>query len=88
MFDWLKKLYGQGRVRIEWKAENGSFGTAKMPFIGAFDSEAELIEIFINECLLEKNIKITKARIIAIEGRNSGECKTVSGEWFSVKRKG
>jgi hypothetical protein len=42
MFDWLKKLHGEGVARYSFILADGRQGNAKLPYIGKWDSaEAE-----------------------------------------------
>jgi hypothetical protein len=83
MFECLTRLFGEGKVRVEIIAVDKKCYSIKIPFIGCFDSEIELIREIANMILLEKNIKIIKIRIVAIEGRGSDA--VITGNWFDLK---
>jgi hypothetical protein len=72
MIDWIKGLFGRGRIRIEFEGvdRNGKVvtGDAKMPYVGSYDKESALSE-FKNQIMYKDGIVITKATIVAhIEG--------------------
>ena len=68
MIDWIKGVFGRGRVRIEFEGvdRNGKrvAGDAKMPYVGSYDKESALSE-FKNQIMYKDGIVITKATIIA-----------------------
>ena len=68
MIDWIKGLFGRGRIRIEFEGvdRNGKrvTGDAKMPYVGSYDKESALSE-FKNQIMYKDGIVITKATIIA-----------------------
>lgn len=68
MIDWIKGLFGRGRVRIEFEGVdlNGKIvtGDAKMPYVGSYDDESALSE-FKNQIMYKDGIVVTKATIIA-----------------------
>lgn len=37
MFTWLKRLFGEGKIRVNFVLENGKHGVAKVPYIGDID---------------------------------------------------
>ena len=72
MFDWIKSLFGRGKVRAEWegidKYGNVKSGDAKAPYIGSYD-ETAMKDFISRQLLFEYGITATKIDIIAhIEG--------------------
>jgi len=50
MFDWIKKLFGEGKVRVEFTLTDGRTGVAKAKYIGdpsTFDVEEFKARIYV-----------------------------------------
>lgn len=68
MLDWIKSLFGKGKVRIEFKGldKNGKAvsGTAKMPYVGKFD-ELDALEEFKEQIMYKHGILVLNCDIVA-----------------------
>ena len=64
MINWLKSLFGKGKVRVHFLASNGQTGYAKIPYVGEYDEE-ELIRQFKKAALVEEGLKIVSVRVVA-----------------------
>lgn len=66
MFDWLKKLFGEGYIYSEFTYGDGKKGKARAPYIGdpeTFD-EAEYIQALREEVYFKHNICISNVRTV------------------------
>jgi len=67
MFDWLKRFFGEGKIRVEFKGidRQGKMrnGTAKVPYIGMYNEDDVLIHIR-RSLLVEHGIVVTKLKVV------------------------
>jgi len=84
MFDYLKKCFGEGVVRMEGKTEDGKKFEVKAPFAGDIASEEELINEMVNDMLVEKGIRVKRIRIMGIKGAVSNQNLKLTGNWYTV----
>jgi len=65
MFDWLKKLFGEGVIRLEGTLDDGTEVTAKMPYIGSIDTmvEEDVIETSKNQIYVKYGKRVRELRI-------------------------
>ncbi len=66
MFDWLKRLFGEGYIYSEFTCEDGRKGKARAPYIGdpaTFD-EAEYIQSLREEVYFKHNKRIHDVRSV------------------------
>ena len=68
MFDWLKRLFGEGKFRIEGETTDGQTFTMKMPYIGTPKSELEILNAAAKGMVVEKGLGIRWMRIISFYG--------------------
>ena len=85
MFNWLKRLHGDGEVRVEGEMVDGRKFTATAPFMGYIESEQELINDTIN-LMLVKYGSVKKIRITAISGCGNPDLQ-LSGKYYIAKPK-
>lgn len=64
MFDWIKRLFGEGVVRVEFTATDGRRGTANVPYIGEYD-ESEVIAIIKSRLLVDHGVAVRSVNIIS-----------------------
>lgn len=64
MFDWIKRLYGEGVVHFTFETVDGRTGTGKIPYIGEYD-EAELIATVKRTMRVEHNVIVSALTIVA-----------------------
>jgi hypothetical protein len=68
MLDWIKSLFGKGRLRIEFEGVDQAgklvSGNAKMPYIGKFTEEDAIAE-FKEQCMYKHGVRVTRAAIVA-----------------------
>ena len=67
MFDFIRRLFGKGTVRIEFSCvKDGKIkqGTVTTSYVGKFD-ENRCLELFRNEMLAEQGLEIIDARIVS-----------------------
>jgi hypothetical protein len=64
MFDFIKKLFGEGVVHFTFETVDGRGGKGKIPYIGEYD-EAE-IRLAIRKTLrVEHNVTVSNLEIVA-----------------------
>jgi hypothetical protein len=66
MFDFIRRWFGQGRVRIEFSYIEGSSirtGSAKVPYQGQWDEQA-CLDYVRNELIIEHGIYPIKMQIV------------------------
>ena len=80
MFDWFRKMCGEGNIRFEVILKDGRDFTVKMPFIGSIENEKNLINNILPVIEVELG-QVKKIRIIAISGYSSCDGE-ITGEWF------
>lgn len=68
MFDWIRSLFGKGKVRVEFKGidRDGKLvtGDAKMPYTGKFTEEDAIAE-FKEQIMYKHGIVVTSCYIAA-----------------------
>jgi hypothetical protein len=68
MLDWIRGLFGRGRIRVEFTGidRNGKTvsGDAKMPYIGRFTKEDAIAEIK-QKILYEYGVTVTNVTIVS-----------------------
>jgi len=68
MFDWIKRQFGEGKVRVEGKLVDGSRFTAKVAYIGDISTlnENELFANLQRQVLVEngEQVDMTSLKII------------------------
>ena len=68
MLDWIKGLFGRGKVRLEFKGfdRQGKLvtGDAKMPYVGKYDEE-DAIEEFKEQIMYKHGILVTSCIVVA-----------------------
>lgn len=64
MFDWIKRLFGEGVVRFRFEAVDGRVGTGKISYIGEYD-ESELRKNIKSKMLVDHNVQVVIIDIIA-----------------------
>lgn len=83
--DAYRALFGSGKVRFEIETEDGVKHEGSAPFSGSFDTEEQLLEEIISEVSVECGYRIKRIRTLGIKGTTRGDCKTLSGNWFTRK---
>lgn len=68
MFDWLTKLFGEGKFRVEFETTDGRIITGKLPYIGCPQSELEILNMGAGHLLVEDGIRVRWMRIISFYG--------------------
>jgi hypothetical protein len=66
MFDFIRRWFGQGRVRIEFSYLEGTrirTGSAKVPYQGAWDEE-QCLDYVRNELIIEHGIYPIKMKVV------------------------
>lgn len=66
MFDWLKRCYGEGKIRLRAETDSGVY-TVKVPYIGdiqTLDAE-ELVAMVKNRIFVETGKRVNK---VVVEG--------------------
>ena len=66
MFDWLKRLYGEGTVKVGFTTLSGIKGTAKMSYIGEYD-ELEIRQQVTEQIESKYNCVVATTKIIEHE---------------------
>lgn len=68
MFDWIKKLYGEGKIRVECVLSGGRKCTVKMPYVGDIDTmdEIEVIQTAKDYVKVEHGLIVVSAKIVGI----------------------
>ena len=66
MFDFIKKLFGEGKIRVEITFDDGAYASAKVPYIGDINTldVAELKNHVKRLCLVEYGRRATNVNII------------------------
>ena len=69
MFDWFKKMCGEGKIRVEGELVDGSTFTAKIPYIGDI-STLNKNELFLNirQTMLVEHGKVVDMKSLKIIG--------------------
>lgn len=63
MFDWIKKLFGEGTVRFTFKSSDGRNGTGKISYIGEYD-EKEVRKAIRNKMIVDHNVDVLSIEIV------------------------
>jgi len=63
MFDWLKSLFGEGKVRIEFTTFEGRNGIARVPYIGSYD-EVDLLKQFKRVMKVDHGLTVRTATVL------------------------
>jgi tetrahydromethanopterin S-methyltransferase subunit A len=67
MLDWIKSLFGKGRVRIEFEGidKTGKIvtGDGKFPYVGLY-TEEDVISHFKKELMYKHGVSVTKIEIV------------------------
>lgn len=66
MFDFIKRLFGEGKIRARIKCDDGSTGTATVPYIGDIDTldEEELGETIRRQVFVNYGKRVTSVTIL------------------------
>ena len=66
MFDFVKRLYGEGKIRAEVDFADGSFAVVKVPYIGDIDTLdlGEFRADIRRKCLVDHGKYVTSVKII------------------------
>jgi len=67
-FDGFKRLFGEGKFRIEGETTDDRKFTGKMPYIGSPDSELEMIQMMANNMWVDEGLKVKWMKIIGWTG--------------------
>ena len=67
MFDFIKRLFGEGTVKIQFAAVDRQNkvvkGTAKLPYIGEYD-EDDVLRHIKNTLWVDHDLKVTGAEVV------------------------
>jgi hypothetical protein len=65
MFNFIKKLFGEGKIRAEIECDDGSKGVVKIPYIGDLDTldMVEFKDHVQRRCLVDYGKRVTKINI-------------------------
>ena len=63
MFDFIKKMFGEGKVRAEFILADGRQGIVKVPYIGQYN-EAELITGVKDKMFVEYGVRCTSLKVV------------------------
>lgn len=63
---WLRRLAGEGKIKVEITFSDGSKGSAKIPYEGDLSTldKNELVEYVKNYCLVEYDMVATIVKIV------------------------
>ena len=66
MIDWIKSLFGEGKIRVEGEFTDGTSFTAKVPYIGAISTmnETELFDNVKQSILVEHGKQVKTIRLV------------------------
>jgi hypothetical protein len=64
VFDFIKRMFGEGKIRAEFICSDGTSGSVKAPYIGQY-IESEVLEHLKNAIEVEYGKKITHIKIVA-----------------------
>ncbi len=85
MFDWLRKLFGEGKIRFELETLDGRTILGKMGFIGSPESERELAVEIANNAFIENGIHAIRVKILGIIG--FGVPFELTHRWIGVRKR-
>lgn len=66
MFDWLKRCFGEGNIRVEGTLTDGTVWRAKCPYIGDINTldEAELFDKLRRDILVNHGKRVKTCQVI------------------------
>jgi hypothetical protein len=66
MFDWLRKLHGEGKIRAEVMTADGRQGIVKVPYIGDINTlnKEEFRRNVIDQVWVNKGIRVTDVKLV------------------------
>jgi hypothetical protein len=66
MFDWLKRCFGEGKIRVEGTLTDGTGFTAKISYIGDIDTvdKSELLDHVRRSVLVEHGERVATCRVV------------------------
>ncbi len=66
MFDWLKRCFGEGKIRVEGTLVDGTGFTAKLPYIGDISTmdEREILAKVRQEIRVEWGKTVATCRVV------------------------
>ena len=66
MFDFVKRMFGEGKIRVEIEFDDGSTAVGLIPYIGDINTlgKAKLEETVKRMCLVEYGKRVTKVKFI------------------------
>lgn len=66
MFDFVKRMFGEGKIRVEIEFDDGSTAVGLIPYIGDINTlgKAKLEEYVVRVCLVEFGKRVTNIKII------------------------
>jgi hypothetical protein len=66
MFDFIKRMFGEGKIRARIECDDGSTGTATVPYIGDIDTlnEEELGETIRQQVFVDYGKRVTSVTIL------------------------
>ena len=66
MFDFIKKMFGEGKIRTEVHFDDGSFTAVKVPYIGDINTldVAELRRTIRKQMLVDYGKRVTQVNIL------------------------
>lgn len=66
MFDFIRRMFGEGKIRAEITCDDGSTGTVKVPYIGDIDTldTSEFREEVRRQVLVNYGKRVTTVNII------------------------
>jgi hypothetical protein len=66
ILDGIKRLFGEGKIRVKIRTSDGRTGTTKVKYIGVIDNmyEQELKEHIIKRAYVEEGITVTSVEIL------------------------
>jgi len=66
MFDFIKRMFGEGKIRAKITCDDGTTGTATVPYIGDIDTlnETELKATIRNQVFVNYGKRVTAVSIL------------------------
>lgn len=68
MFDWLKKLFGEGKFRVEFETTDGRKMVGRLPYIGCPESELEILRLAAGHLAVQDGIRVRWIRVVSFYG--------------------
>lgn len=86
-FDGIKKLFGEGKIRVIGETSDGRSFTAKVPYIGSVGTitEKEFLEDVANTIYVEKGVTVTRLKVDGGYGTTADQ-PDWTGRWFVPHR--